>query len=172
MHQFRPTYIVFRMIGTLYQIKLLNEEKMDLASMREFAHKNVVAPRVLVVGLNPSDDSPNNEPFHENTKSGKTVREWFKDTDCYVEFENLYDYQHKHGGKPPKSTLIVPHKVKYYSTTNCKIIACGSVVQEVLRKGGIEHFAIPHPSGLCRFWNDKQAGDAKIKEMLQWIAQK
>jgi hypothetical protein len=33
----------------------------------------------------------------------------------------------------------------------------------------IDHFEIPHPSGLCRFWNDKTVSEAKIKEMLEWV---
>jgi hypothetical protein len=29
--------------------------------------------------------------------------------------------------------------------------------------------AMPHPSGCCRFWNDKEAGIIKIQELREYI---
>lgn len=138
----------------------------------EFADKYFVSPRVLIVGQNPSDDSPTNGPFHKDTKSGKTVRDWFSSATCVLEFRNLYNYKHKDVCKPLKSEIKMPDDIKYFADKGYKIVACGNVAQEILRKNNIIHFAIPHPSGLCRFWNDKVAAEAKIQEMLLWIQNK
>ena len=35
-------------------------------------------PRVLLIGLNPSQSSPDLSPFHKDTRSGKRIMEWVK----------------------------------------------------------------------------------------------
>ena len=50
-----------------------------------------------------------------------------------------------------------------------KIITVGKTAHEALELAGVDHFEMPHPSGLCRFWNDKEAAAAKIQEMLEWL---
>jgi hypothetical protein len=127
--------------------------------------------RVLIVGQNPSDDSPDNSAFHKDTKSGKTVRGWFEGQNVVLHYRNLYNWRHKDKAKPSKSELNAA-EIAGFAREGYLIVGCGNFVQEVLTKNKIEHFPIPHPSGLCRFWNDKVAGEAKVKEMLLWIQNK
>lgn len=129
-----------------------------------------ITNKVIILGLNPSDDSPDNSAFHPDTKSGKTVRVWIKDIEGHVVFRNIYTKK----GKPTKSQVYahLGGDLAIYQKLGWKIVACGTVVQDTLRKNSIPHFAIPHPSGLNRFWNDKQAGAAKIAELRTWIQNK
>lgn len=153
---------------------LLTIEKLGIKHDKEFppygdfTYKFICSPKVVIVGLNPSDESPDNSAFHPSTKSGKTVREWLKDSICLVAYTNLSDYKNKQE-KPLRSRLYVTDSIRLYKGAGYKIVACGSIVHEVLRDYGYEHFYMPHPSGLNRFWNDKKAGEAKIQEMLEWI---
>ena len=154
-------------LSRLFDIRALKDTSFsDLIS---FTDKFYAKPIVVVVGTNPSRKSPTKVPFAPETKSGTTVRSWFKDFDGCVLYRNLYDDYTK-DNKTPDKTLCHTALGRLASRRKRghKIIACGSFVDKVLTEAKIDHFTIPHPSGLCRFWNDKVAGEAKIKEMIEW----
>lgn len=135
-----------------------------------FATKFCKSTRIVFVGLNPSEESPDNSAFHPITKSGKAVRSWLNNNDGYiVKFVNLTHHKNSSPHKPINSKLSMPTIIKFMADRGYRIITCGTVADTILKKNGIKHFAMPHPSGLNRFWNDKVAGEAKIKEMLEWI---
>lgn len=129
--------------------------------------------RVVLVGSNPSQKSPDNTPFHPSTKSRQFVDKWFEDIPkITVMYRNLVDEKTKNNKQLRKSDIDIEdinYKFETFIKQNSKIIACGKVAAMGLTMAGIEHFEMPHPSGLCRFWNDKEAGEAKVKEMLEWI---
>jgi len=150
-------------LGTMF-------EEMDFGAASEFAENRVKSHMIFFVGLNPSKESPDNSAFHPSTKSGKAVREWVKDLNAFVSFANLSNDKNA----PPKASLELKSMsvIAMMSRSSYKIISCGTVADTILKKNGIKHFAMPHPSGLNRFWNDKEKGDAKIKEMLEWVMKK
>lgn len=131
--------------------------------------------KVLLVGSNPSSKSPDETPFHPDTKSRQFVDRWFEGEGWTVAYENLVDFKTKNNkplsAKQIKDNLdwIVKNMTAYKDDHGYKIVACGKIAAKGLTMAGIEHFEMPHPSGLCRFWNDKEAGEAKIKEMKDWI---
>ena len=50
-----------------------------------------------------------------------------------------------------------------------KIIALGNVASNALKKVGVDHFKMPHPSPLNRQLNDKQFEKTMIKECYNYI---
>lgn len=170
MYADRLMYLPLRLRLMIDKLGISDPTKLPSATeFGRFAYWHIKSTKVMIVGLNPSNESPDNSAFHPDTKSGRTIRNWLKDTQCCVEFENIYGWKDKDHGKPLKSELILPDRIKLAYACGFKIVTCGNVADEILVKYKIKHFAMPHPSGLCRFWNDKEKGDAKIAEMLEWI---
>lgn len=139
---------------------------------KKFSHK-----KVLLVGSNPSSKSPDNSPFHEDTKSRQFVDKWFEGEGWTVAYENLVDYKTKNN--KPLTVLQIKADLPWivenmgeYNKMGYKIVACGKVAAKGLRLANVEYFEMPHPSGLCRFWNNKEAGEAKVKEMKEWVLKK
>lgn len=130
--------------------------------------------KVLLVGSNPSNKSPDNTAFHPDTKSRQFVDKWFEGEAWTVAYENLVDFKTKKNKQLSNAQIkenlewIVENMAKY-NKLGYKIVACGKIAAKGLKMADVDYFEMPHPSGLCRFWNDKQAGDAKIAEMKEWI---
>jgi hypothetical protein len=129
--------------------------------------------KLLLVGTNPSSSSPDNSAFHPSTKSRKFIDKIFEDQYFNISYINLIDYKTEKN-RPISITELRSNleniKQKFHHIYDTKIITFGKTASEGLTLAGIDHFAMPHPSGLCRFWNDGMASEAKIKEMLSWIA--
>lgn len=132
---------------------------------------------VVVVGSNPSTASYDNSAFAKGTKSRATIDSWFNDGgDYFIKYRNIVNYK-KIDNKPLTKAEIknnLPEIKQHFQfeCANYKIVALGKTAQEALDMAGIKHFKMWHPSGLCRKWNDKEAGEAKIQEMLEWIKKK
>jgi len=133
---------------------------------------SLIRKSLIIVGSNPSSASPDSTPFHPATKSRKFIDKLFKDSDYQLIYINLVDYKTE-GNKPLSNKVIKLElnniKQKFHEIRDFKIIAFGKTASYGLNLARIEHFALPHPSGLCRFWNDKSASEAKIMEMFEWI---
>lgn len=128
--------------------------------------------KVIVVGSNPSTGSPNNNPFDISTRSRRFIDEMFAGSIIQLSYANLVDYKTPNNKPLSKSEIklnLENIKLKFKVEPEIKIIAFGKAASYGLALAGIEHFAMPHPSGLCRFWNDKTASAAKIQEMFTWI---
>ena len=127
---------------------------------------------IVLVGSNPSVQSPDLSAFHPSTKSRKFIDDIFKDTNLNIVYLNLIDIKLP-GNKPLSKSIIKSEleniKLKFESYSDTKIIAFGKTASYGLTMVDIEHFAMPHPSGLCRFWNNEEASRNKISEMFKWI---
>ena len=113
---------------------------------------------VLIVGINPSDK----EHYKNNTM--KRLSTW-------MERINVKDYSFINCitslGKYTKSMIDykdLEKRVKGYD----KVIALGGFVSDALDKIEIEHFKIPHPSGLNRQINDSEFIEKELNKCLQW----
>jgi hypothetical protein len=133
---------------------------------------SLIKKQLIIVGSNPSSASPDCSPFHPTTKSRQFIDKLFKHSNYELTYVNLVDYK-TDDNKPLSNKVIklelVNIKQKFHGIFDTKIITLGKTASYGLELAGIEHFALPHPSGLCRFWNDRVASEAKIKEMLEWI---
>ena len=128
---------------------------------------------VVLVGSNPGKQSPDCSAFHPATKSRQFVDKWFEDTDYHIIYMNLVDYKTE-GNKQLKKSDLCGEKIyskflRWKENDGAHIVACGKTATMGLTMGAVPHFEMPHPSGLCRFWNDKEAGEDKVKEMLAWL---
>ena len=127
---------------------------------------------IVLVGSNPSRVSPDNSAFHSSTKSRKFIDSIFANHDYEISYINLIDYKTPNNRPISRSEIrsnLDKIKQKFDGILNKKIIALGKTASDGLTLAEIKHFALPHPSGLCRFWNDKAESEGKIREMFEWI---
>lgn len=144
---------------------------INIKMAREFCEKYSMK-RVLLVGSNPGQASPDNTAFHPATKSRQFVDRWLDDS-WHVVYDNLVNFKTAKNKQLSKSQIKeniehIKHNIGAYRRMGYPIVACGKIASMGLTMAEIDHFEMPHPSGLCRFWNDKEAGEAKIKEMKEW----
>lgn len=113
--------------------------------------------KVLVVGLNPSK-------LDGKSPSLKTLNRWLTDLNVMsYSFMNIYqDYQINE--KTSQADLI-----RAYSKSYDKIIALGRTVAVHLDHMEIDHFVMPHPSGLNRLLNDKKFVDLKLQACKNYL---
>lgn len=162
------------MMSTMNKFKVMSV-RYRMTECRTFTFKYSISKKILIVGLNPSMVSVNNSPLHPNTKTRKKVDSWFKDESTLFEIKymNLSDIKTKDKNEINKdikdNQSILLTKIDLIITKNYKVISLGNDVDCFLTKNKIEHFAMPHPSGLNRFWNDPIASKEKVNEMLDWI---
>ena len=128
--------------------------------------------KVLFVGICPSDKSPDNSSFHENTKSGKVLRAWIESIDIdlnKIDYYNIIPYKttqtlsRKHLNLP----LITQDIVEVMAPK--KVVALGKFVSVTLEHLGIEHLAFDHPSGMNRKLNNKQYLEDRLKELKEYL---
>lgn len=151
------------------------DKSLGFTMARYSEYQDQYAPKwVTIVGSNPSNQSPDCSAFHPDTKSRKFVDKWFESYDYRFNYVNLVD-EKTEGNKKLSRTKIKQNiwRIKATLKEAPNMIACGKTAVLGLKMAGFEEgvhfFEMPHPSGLCRFWNDKKAGEEKVKEMHEWI---
>ena len=113
---------------------------------------------ILVLGLNPSAK-------HSSSKSLETLWKWLDFLEVkYVSFDNIY----------PKYGKVIQNQIdKRYireiSSESDRIIALGQTVSSTLSSMGIDHFRLPHPSGLNRQLNNKKFLNQKLSRCLLYL---
>lgn len=125
---------------------------------------------VTLVGSNPSGKSPDCSAFHKSTKSRQFVDKWFEGKKVHTTYMNLIDVKTKNNKQLKKSQILVELETIRNKFHMCeKIVACGKIAAMGLTMANVPHFEMPHPSGLCHFWNDKEASKQKVEEMIRWL---
>ena len=145
----------------------------DIGEISSYSQRYSVN-KVLLVGSNPSNKSPDNSAFHRDTKSRKFVDKWFEGEGWNIAYDNLVSFKTNNNKQLSVAQINenldwIKYNMEKYKNLGYNVVACGKVAAKGLTMAGVEHFEMPHPSGLCRFWNDKEAGEAKVKEMKQWV---
>lgn len=98
--------------------------------------------KVLVVGLNPSRKGGSSPTL-------KRLYMWMDYLNLqYVSFINLYE------GYEISESSCNSAKIREYSKEYDKIISLGTSSSSALNRMDIDHFDLPHPSGLNRKLND------------------
>lgn len=129
-------------------------------------------PRIVFVGSNPSSSSPDNSAFHPETTSGRKVREWIKGLDIDAVFLNIHN---------DKTTLNKPLTKKQMEEGFDRLsfelrdldpdllVTVGDTARDCLSMYQCKRHHMPHPSGLSRFWNNKEESARAIEELRQII---
>lgn len=106
----------------------------------------VSVSRVLVVGINPSSV--------KNVNLNTTIRrlpKWIESLDCgIVSFVNCIPDPGDYKFSDIDFDLLKKHADEY-----AKVVALGNFPSKALKKINVNHFTLPHPSGLNRKLNDK-----------------
>ena len=122
------------------------------------------------MGSNPSNASPDCSGFHIATKSRIVVEKWLDGIDCQVTYTNVA--LHKTENNKPLTVKQIKENIprlKEEIMGYDKVIALGNTASKALTLLRANFMAMPHPSGCCRFWNDKEAGERKIEEFKGYI---
>ena len=121
--------------------------------------KLIMDINILVVGINPSDK----EHYKNNTM--KRLAIWMNRMDL-----NKYSFTNciTTLGKYTKS-MVDYDDLKERVDGFDKVIALGGFVSDALDKIGMEHFKLPHPSGLNRQINDSEFVEKELSKCLQWL---
>ena len=129
--------------------------------------------RVLFVGSNPSNASPNNSAFDPATKSTKILQGWVETLgDIETRFANVSDV--KTSGNRPLSSKEIREalpglEAKIKEIAPDKIIALGCIPSRILTLLHREFFALPHPSPKNRVLNDRIKVQELIKEAYLFV---
>jgi uracil-DNA glycosylase len=130
--------------------------------------------RVILIGSNPSEKSPDNSPFHPSTRSRMTVDAWFSDLDIDIRFENVCQ-ETRPGNRRIRVSEIKENlkslRDRIDSYGECKVVALGRTAEKALTMLSIKHMLVPHPSGANRFWNDKAASRDMIARLRAYVTE-
>lgn len=122
--------------------------------------------KILIVGQNPAHKGNIGRPFHE-TASGHRLTDWLLKLGILgLDFE-LINASDKLG-----RIFIADLKTDLPWRDYDKVIALGGKAVLALRKSGARSenfFCLPHPSGLNRKLNDKQALDKLLAACYEYI---
>jgi len=113
--------------------------------------------RLLIVGQNPA------KPKKSKSITITRVEQWTKRLkednwsfmNCSDEVGNNYTIDYER---------LLSEATKYD-----RVIALGNVASKALTKVGVDHFKMPHPSGLNRQMNDPAFVDRKIEECYNYL---
>ena len=111
--------------------------------------------KVIIVGQNPS--------AVEKSGTFKKLDQWTAEW----KLNSGYDFMNCSDEVGQKYTIDYD-SLKVTSKYD-KVIALGNVASNSLKKLNIDHFKMPHPSGLNRQLNDKEFEKKKIKECYNYL---
>lgn len=129
--------------------------------------------RVLFIGSNPSQVSPNNKAFDPSTRSGKILSEWISHMhgSSSIEFINVSDTPTPGNKSLSKSDIkasLPSLQDKITTHKPDKIIALGKTASNALTLLRLQYLEMPHPSG-CNFkLNDPNYVVEKIKGLVEY----
>jgi hypothetical protein len=126
--------------------------------------------KVLCLGSNPSEASPDVSAFHPNTRSRVILDRWFKDLDVDIHYGNIRDQSTPKNrslrvSEIKESALSLPSKVEGYD----RVVTLGKSAALAAEIAGIKHYAAPHPSGLNRLLNNKAFVSRTIAEIKEYV---
>lgn len=116
--------------------------------------------KVLVVGINPSD-----WVLKPNCTTHRRLPKW-------LEYMGVEDHTFINCiGVPGKYRMkdVRYDMVKEQAEKHDKVIALGNFPSAVLRKLSVDHFTLPHPSGLNRKLNDKDYELRMLEECGRYV---
>ncbi len=130
---------------------------------------------ILLVGSNPSNKAASNEAFTEDTASGRILREWIRDIEGTILFENISS-QKTENNRPLNRNEMAHARASLLERINRinpdRLVAIGKAAASVLTKLELEYLEMPHSSGLNRKLNDKSYVAEKIQALKTYCLQR
>jgi len=121
--------------------------------------------KILVIGIN---QPPTGYKNGKDTGTIRRLNEWMNDLGInHFSFSNIHEDKH-HLSLKKVDYLRLEKMTAGYT----KVITLGNYPSQALKKIGIKHFQLPHPSGLNRQLNDKVFVDNVLGECKKYIQNK
>ena len=115
--------------------------------------------KVIMVGINPSRG-----PFRKGCSQYK-MNIWMKYFGFhFYSFSNVIPIVGEY-----KVKNVDIEFVQNFTHGYDKVIALGGFVSTVLKKAGVDHFTMPHPSPLNRNLNSREYEEDRLKECKEWL---
>ena len=138
--------------------------------------------KILMIGSNPANKAPNNEAFHKDVMSRQRLTKLVGDLsrDYDVGYLNVYPFKTEDNRPPKMSEIhnfipILKRKIRDFEPD--KVVAVGMLAFRVLtskiklQDEGYFVFYLPHPSGLNRFWNDKEKSEEMVQKLKRFLSE-
>jgi hypothetical protein len=114
---------------------------------------------LLIVGINPSG-----KPYRKGCSLYR-LNNWMSILGRhYYSFSNVIPYEGDY-----KMKDVDVNFVSSFCEGYTKVVALGNFASQALKRSGVEHFCMPHPSPLNRKLNDSSYEDMCIQECRQWL---
>jgi uracil-DNA glycosylase len=129
--------------------------------------------KVLFVGSNPSEKSPDNSALHSSTRSRKILNSWIQDLEIDAYFCNACNVQTKKNKPLSKRQIHEGSESLILKISQLKcdyVVALGKSAAYALGVVSVDHVEIPHPSGLNRKLNDRRVVDGiknRLRDMIK-----
>lgn len=132
--------------------------------------------KVIFVGSNPAEASPDPSIPFAGTRSGKTLQEWMQAIG--VDAATMVNVSAAKTEKNRKLRVSeyelerlrseLHWGIDYYS--HATVIALGETAADALRRLDVSFFKLPHPSGRNRKLNDKEYVSRVLEECRQFVS--
>lgn len=132
--------------------------------------------RILFIGSNPSSSSQNLVAFCRSTKSGQILNKWVQAAgieNFTTENVSIYPTPHNKPLTAKDLKFALPSlnaRLWQYKEAplNWRFVSLGVTADKALTMLGIEHYVMPHPSGMNRQLNDPEFVAEKIKGLASY----
>lgn len=131
--------------------------------------------KVIFVGSNPSNSSPDLSAFNTNTGSGRTLREWIEKAEISEAVSiNVSDEKTINNRSLRKSEIDalsqdLEGKIRHHMTEGTKIVALGKTAAFALKCTRLTYLELSHPSGLNRKLNDPDFVEKEIRRLKDYV---
>lgn len=128
--------------------------------------------KVLLVGQNPSRHNLDPKVAFKGSKSFKVIEDWVQEmslSECGYMLVNAFPKVNQKYKKIDVEVAV--ERINHYMNLikPNKVIALGKMAAKVLKKANIDHFELPHPSGLNRKLNDIEWLQEELRKASDYI---
>ncbi len=131
--------------------------------------------KVIFVGSNPSEASPDLSAFHPKTQSGKRLQEWIEQADISeavslnVCWEKTSNNRALTIEEQEDLAYNLENRIRNHMEAGSKVIALGKTAARTLSSTGLEFLEMPHPSRRNRKLNNPVYTNEQIKKLKKYI---
>ena len=136
--------------------------------------------KIVFIGSNPSQRSASIVPFYYDTKSMTVLNKWMEQMHAggSVRLESVHFLNVSNAPTPGNRPLTVGEitnaliglEGRISAVNPDKIITLGKTAEKALTLLRMQHYAMPHPSGLNRLLNDKEYVTEKINGLRDYLS--